>query len=122
MAQVNDLLETIAYPGGVARQAPGDGGLVAVQQEADGLRQGRGRADHSRDDHRRPVVSAHGVDRNHQRLGQGGALVLRRVPPDSAATLAPKAGKANNALSVQPSSPFSFFSTAKGDSGSGGGV
>ena len=58
-------------------------GLVAVEQEPHRARQGGDRARHRGDHHGRPVVTAHGVDGNHQRLGQDGALVLRRVPPDS---------------------------------------
>ena len=63
-------------PGGnrVSRQGRGDGGLVAVQQEPHRARQSGDRADNRRDHHGRTVVAAHGVDRDYQRLGQGGAL------------------------------------------------
>jgi hypothetical protein len=77
-----------------------DGCLVTVQQEADILRQRGDRADDGRHDHARAVVSAHGVDGNHQGLGQDGALVLRRVSPDSPAKIASGHGNANKALSA----------------------
>ncbi len=68
------------------------------------------------------MVSAHGVDRNHQWLGQDGALVLRRVPPDSDPTIAPRPGNANTTLPDQASPALNVLSIAKGESGPSGGA
>jgi hypothetical protein len=47
--------------------------LVAMQQQPR-MRKVRERLGAGGDHHGRPVVTAHGVDRNHQRLGQVGAF------------------------------------------------